>query len=109
MLTVDLFNFNFLLHPVFDDLQSKFLVFFFFPIDVLDKPTVEVEETEEKVEDPEEEVMEPNVRLLLGVLTSACRYSSRTYSCISCSISCSLSLFWEKNIPGIMVSKPLYT
>ena len=58
-MTVGLFNFNFLLHPVFDDSESKCLAFFFFPIDVLDKPAVEVEESEEEVEEPEEEVVEP--------------------------------------------------
>ena len=55
MLTVGSPNFNFLLYPVFDDLESKCLVFFFFPIDVLDKPTVEVEEPEKEVVEPEEE------------------------------------------------------
>ena len=59
MLTVGLPNFNFLLHPVFDDSESKCLVFFFFPKDVLDNSAVEVEEPEEEVEEPEEEVVEP--------------------------------------------------
>ena len=59
MLTVGSSNFNFLLHPVFDDLESKCLAFFFFPKDVWDNSAVEVEEPKEEVEEPEEKVVEP--------------------------------------------------